>query len=420
VGVDPAEFAESVWSRRPLLSRRESRGSDTSYDDLLSLAAVDELLSRRGLRTPFIRIAKGGQVVPPARYTGRGGTGAQVGDQVADDRVLELFLGGHTIVLQGLHRIWPPLIDFAGALRTELGHPVQVNAYITPASNQGFAAHYDVHDVFVLQVAGTKRWRVHAPVVNDPLRDQQWSDRAAEVAARAAEAPLIDEELRPGDALYLPRGYLHSAVARAEVAAHLTVGVHPVTRADVLDVLTELVADDPRLRRSLPLGVDVASPADIATDVDQTIDALTSRLRAVTAREVADRLSKARLDTARPAPLGPLAAARDHDGLHLDSLLVPRAHVVADISVSDTDVLVSLPGRTVTLPAQTAKAVAVAVAGPVRVRDLPGLRVDAALDLARRLVGTGVVTVDRPQPGADQPDADQPDAVEPDAGPGRW
>ena len=42
-------------------------------------------------------------------------------------------LDGHTVVLQGLHRLWPPLIDFAGALTTDLGHPVQVNAYVTPA-----------------------------------------------------------------------------------------------------------------------------------------------------------------------------------------------------------------------------------------------------------------------------------------------
>ena len=35
---------------------------------------------------------------------------------------------------------------------------MQINAYITPPENQGFAAHYDTHDVFVLQVSGSKRW----------------------------------------------------------------------------------------------------------------------------------------------------------------------------------------------------------------------------------------------------------------------
>ena len=216
-------FARDTWSRAPLLSTYDdfraaqapsgASGSPSAFGDLFSLDAVDELLSRRGLRTPFIRIAKDGTVVAERRYTRSGGTGALIGDQVADDRVLSLFADGHTVVLQGLHRLWPPLIDFAGALTSDLGHPVQINAYITPPSSQGFSAHYDVHDVFVLQVAGEKRWRIHAPVRPDPLRDEPWTDHRAAVEERAAEAPLIDAVLRPGDALYLPRGYLHAAEA---------------------------------------------------------------------------------------------------------------------------------------------------------------------------------------------------------------
>ena len=301
VHVDPDDFARDTWSRAPLLSTREQL--DTTYDDLFSLAAVDELLSRRGLRTPFIRLAKDGTVVPTGRYTRPGGTGAQIGDQVADDRVLDLFLDGHTVVLQGLHRLWPPLIDFAGALTTDLGHPVQVNAYITPRSSQGFSAHYDVHDVFVLQVAGEKRWRIHAPVHPDPLPDQPWADRRSAVEARAQETPLIDTVLRPGDALYLPRGYLHAAEALGDVSCHLTVGVHPVTRRAVLESLLDIVSDDPALRSSLPLGVDVSDPASVEADVRATVEALTARLQSVTAAEVADRLG-GRLVGEQPARPG--------------------------------------------------------------------------------------------------------------------
>ena len=67
-------------------------------------------------------------------------------------------------MLQGLHRTWPPLVAFCQQLAAELGHPVQANAYVTPPQSQGFDDHYDVHDVFVLQVEGEKRWRIHAPV----------------------------------------------------------------------------------------------------------------------------------------------------------------------------------------------------------------------------------------------------------------
>src|SRR5204862_283793 len=90
--------------------------------------------------------------------TGDGGAdgGAEIADQVADDKVLSALADGSTLVLQGLHRTWPPLVGFGTQLADELGHPVQINAYITPPQNQGFAPHHDVHDVFVLQVSGRK------------------------------------------------------------------------------------------------------------------------------------------------------------------------------------------------------------------------------------------------------------------------
>ena len=55
----------------------------------------------------------------------------------------------------------------------DLGHPVQANAYATPAGAQGFAVHHDTHDVFVLQVAGEKRWLVYEPALELPLKDQR-------------------------------------------------------------------------------------------------------------------------------------------------------------------------------------------------------------------------------------------------------
>jgi ribosomal protein L16 Arg81 hydroxylase len=393
VHVDPDDFARDTWSRAPLLSTREQL--HTTYDDLFSLAAVDELLSRRGLRTPFIRLAKDGTVVPTGRYTRAGGTGAQIGDQVADDRVLELFLDGHTVVLQGLHRLWPPLIDFAGALTTDLGHPVQVNAYITPSSSQGFSAHYDVHDVFVLQIAGEKRWRIHAPVHRNPLPDQPWADRRSAVEARAQETPVIDTVLRPGDALYLPRGYLHAAEALGDVSCHLTVGVHPVTRRAVLESLLDIVSDDPALRSSLALGVDVSDPASVEDDLRATVEALTARLQSVTAVEVADRLGGRLVGSNRPAPVAPLAQAAALDALTPDSVLVARAHQRHVVREDGDSLVLRLSDRSLRLPQVTSKALRALLDGErLRVADLPDLDDDDAMSLARRLVREAVVVVD--------------------------
>ena len=123
------DFAERHWGREPLLRRGADAGA---FRDLLDLDGVDELLSRRGLRTPFLRLAKDGAWWTRPRSPVPAGSGAEIGDQVRDDKVAALFADGATVVLQALHRTWPPVIDLATALAAELGHPVQANAYVTP------------------------------------------------------------------------------------------------------------------------------------------------------------------------------------------------------------------------------------------------------------------------------------------------
>ena len=193
-------------------------------------------------------MAKEGSVLNAARYTAPGGFGAEIGDQVSADLVLDEFAAGATLVLQGLHRTWAPLAEFTRALVADLGHPVQVNAYVTPASARGFDPHYDVHDVFVIQVAGEKNWRIHPPVHQSPLRDQPWDARRAEVEQQAGTKPEIEQTFRPGDVLYLPRGWIHSATALGGTSIHLTIGVAALTRHDVLREVLARAADDAELQ----------------------------------------------------------------------------------------------------------------------------------------------------------------------------
>jgi lysine-specific demethylase/histidyl-hydroxylase NO66 len=331
--------------------------------------------------------------------------------------VLRLFAEGSTVVLQGLHRLWPPLIDFAGQLAADLGHPTQVNAYITPPSSRGFSPHYDVHDVFVLQVAGEKRWTIHEPVLADPLRNQPWTDRPAEVAAAAERAPVIDTVLRPGDALYLPRGYIHSAVALGQISAHLTIGVHPVTRwgavESALDLVRTLAADDTELRGSLPLGVDLADPAAAAEDVAAALAGLHRWLDRLDPAEVADRLRARSWGQVRPQPVAPLAQSAAAAALDGDTLLRvrPLLRVQLREAVADRVTLV-IGRRSLELPASTRPALAALLAaGELAVADLPGLDREEQLTLGRRLVTESVAVVpdvaaDR-RPGAGRHDGDR-------------
>ena len=265
VGVARDEFADQHWGHRPLLTPAAER---PTAEPVFGPEAVDELLARRALRTPFLRMAKGGRTLEPSSYTLGGGVGATLGDQVSEDKVLRLFADGATIVLQALHRTWAPVVEAAQDLAADLGHPVQVNAYVTPPQNQGFDDHYDVHDVFVVQVSGEKHWRVRPPVLESPLRDQPWTDRRDAVRTAALEPPVVDAVLTPGDCLYVPRGWLHSATALGGTSIHLTIGVHVWTRRQLADDLLRAAGRrldaEPEVRASLPLGVDPLDPATTA------------------------------------------------------------------------------------------------------------------------------------------------------------
>ena len=313
--------------------------------------------------------------------------------------MLRLFAEGSTVVLQGLHRLWPPLIEFADQLAADLGHPTQVNAYVTPPSSRGFSPHYDVHDVFVLQVAGEKHWTIHEPVLRDPLRTQPWTDRAAEVAAAAEREPVIDAVLRPGDALYLPRGYLHSATALGEISAHLTVGVHPVTRwaaaESALDLVRTLAADDPELRSSLPLGLDLADPAAVRDDVAAVLAGLQDWLGRVDPAEVADRLRARTWAQVQPEPVAPLAQSAAAAALTAETVLRLRRRLRCALrDAADGRVTLLAGRRTHSFPGEVRPALtALLAAGELKVGDLPGLDAADRVTLARRLVTEAVATV---------------------------
>ncbi|CAA9224920.1 MAG: Cupin 4 family protein [uncultured Arthrobacter sp.] len=325
IDIDREKFAREVWGRTALLTRGVG-----DFSDLFSADAVDELVSRRGLRTPFLRVAKEGSTFPDSSFTAPAGVGATISDQLDDTALWRKFADGATLVLQALHRTWEPIAEFNARLSTELGHPVQANAYITPPQNRGFDDHYDVHDVFVLQIEGTKRWIIHEPVLPDPLRDQVWTDRRAEVADAAKGEAYIDTLLEPGDVLYLPRGWLHAAQAQGEVSIHLTLGIHSWTRYALAEQLAQaalaLLRDDPEMRRTLPLGVD--GPAG-------EVDVVRERLAAAVAdADSAPLFHRTRRGQGRPAPLGPLAQLAAVEGLGPDSSVRLRGALEARLEGS--------------------------------------------------------------------------------------
>jgi cupin superfamily protein len=249
---DPDRFAREHWARAPLYRPAVDAAG---FGDLFSLGDVDQILSSTSPRHPAFRMVKEGRQLDPRSYTRSGRVGGQPVHDLADPGlVYQHFHAGATIVLQSLHRFWPPLARLGRDLELALTHPVQVNAYVTPPAARGLGVHHDTHDVFVLQVHGRKRWEVHDPDAEPGRR-------------------LLEVELAPGDCLYIPRRFPHAAWTATVASVHLTVGVVPVTWADVLRPAVE----DALSREPLPAGF-AADPASLRTGAASQLGELRRRL----------------------------------------------------------------------------------------------------------------------------------------------
>jgi len=370
---DPAAFLETSWGRSA--SRR--RGADPAgFADLLTLDDVDRVVTTQALRVPYVRLVRSDAKIPEAAYTRSGRTGSRDVHGILDPaKVATAFADGATIVLQGVHRWHEPVTRFCRDLELELGHPCQVNAYITPPGAQGLATHADPHDVFVLQAFGTKRWHVGT--------------------APGGGAP-IDAALAVGDALYMPRGTPHSASAQEAVSGHLTVGIHVTPWREVIrDVLARL-DDDPAVAGDVPAGwlADTRSFADALAD---RLSLLAATLRDdVDTLEVVDRRVERFLSSRAQLARGTVAAAAGTVDIGDETVVKRRSGAVCVVRPGRDDLQVLLGDRRLTMPAWVEPAMRrISESDVLRVGDLAEELPSASSRavLIRRLVREGLLAV---------------------------
>lgn len=158
------------------------------------------------------------------------------------------FRDGQTVRLRDADRFDHALNNLMSAVERVFVGATQANVYLTPPRSDGFPPHFDITDVFVVQLLGTKCWKVFRDYTNQielPLPSTDWD---AERYTPLGEPTAF--ELMPGDVLYLPRGTMHSAACTERESMHLTISLAPATLYDVLTRALGQAADaDVSLRR---------------------------------------------------------------------------------------------------------------------------------------------------------------------------
>ena len=270
-------FFVKHWNRAPLLLPPIE---DEAFDDLASLDDLDHMVASIGIHASNLRMVKSGQALPVTSYTVPPAKKSRSSErQVSGTLVYDRFDEGATIVLESLHRYWLPLTDFCRDLELSLGHRLQVNAYITPPGSQGFDVHQDTHDVFVLQVSGSKHW-----IVCD--RDDP-------------ELLLIDEEIERGSALYVPRGFPHAASAGRRASAHLTVGILTHDSTDIAREIAKLAEKEPVFSERLPSDA-TSDPEALRASVLRHVEDLRAWLDRIDVDLLTQRVARRIMSTSQP------------------------------------------------------------------------------------------------------------------------
>jgi ribosomal protein L16 Arg81 hydroxylase len=376
--VAKKKFFEAYWEKRPLVVKREQSNYFTS---LLSFDEVDRVITTLDRRYPDITLKNAGRSMSADEYTVGGGT-------LDAAKVYQLFEEGSTITLAYLDTVIPALTLFCRSLEKEFSFPFQTNVYMTPAGAQGAKPHYDTHDVFVLQVAGSKRWTIFGTPVELPLPGQDFDALVHELGA-----PTLEFELDAGDVAYIPRGVVHEARSTRTVSLHITAGVLRYTWADLLlEFIAGASLNDPAFRKALPPGF-ARSGFDRAQARETLLNLLRQAWTTSNFDAALDRFIDEFIRACPPLLEGQMGQIAALDHLTVDTVVGARQGVISRLQTSDGSESVDCYGRKITFPSQAREAVRFALSHPrFAVAALPGKLDDAGkLTLVRRLIREGLV-----------------------------
>jgi hypothetical protein len=145
------------------------------------------------------------------------------------DALQALAAQGLSVVINDIDRLVPAVAAVSAMAERHLRSATWVNAYISFRQSGALRPHWDGHDVLILQIHGSKRWRSYGMGDNHP------SDGHTFAQPNDAGPVQWEEVLQPGDALYLPRGEVHAAdVEPGSTSVHLTMALLPPRGNDVL------------------------------------------------------------------------------------------------------------------------------------------------------------------------------------------
>ena len=334
IGLD--NFFRAYWEEKPLHIARDDADY---YKQLFSVNDVDKVLHYGKMSYPEIRVVANQQELLPAKYT-------QADGSLNLNQIYKSYYEDHTIVVNGLNKFWHPLAVFCSDLQNFLHHTAIANMYLSPPNSKGLHPHYDTHDVFVLQVEGSKNWEVHPAVQKTPLLNSF----QPVIPEQQLGKPLHSIRLEAGDLLYIPRGFVHHAATSESFSLHLTIGIYPTQWIDLIsNALIALSQQDERFRQALP--VNYLNSGESYQTLKSGLEELTKILAEKGDIDSAmAMLSDHFIRDNTPVPDGHFSQINQVDRITLDTKVIKRANMPCRLIDRGFSVSLQFPGNSVNGP----------------------------------------------------------------------
>lgn len=376
--IPPDTFFSEYWEQRPLTI---SRKQPNYYSNLFSLHDVDTVIHLS--KSTAIEMCRNGNSIP-LNFNG---------EDAVSDRIMKIYgeyYKGSTLILYSLHHCWKPISDLYRSLESIFNHRVHVNMYLTPKNSQGFAPHFDTHEVFILQIEGAKLWRIYDTfhLLPLPLRQQP-------IPKGKLGEPLHEVLLNAGDMLYIPSGYVHEALTSECSSVHLTIGITVYRWADLLSTaLTSISERNVSFRKSLPVGL--LNRSDTIESLKYQFEELLQLfLSNAKVEDAVARLTERVIEEMPPMPDGHFTQIDNVSSIGLNTVVQKRKGMICSIFREQDSVTIQFPGNKVRGPKHIEPALHfIASSGEFPVCSLPNSLTDnSKLVLVRRLVRERLLAV---------------------------
>ena len=245
-------FFDEYYDRKPV----HVPGESDRFAEVFSWAAFNSMYEMASLWTAkSLELAMDGKGIPPDQYCFQGadreGNAAM---RPNPERIRDFVRQGATITADYIDTLSPGIRAVARSIEINLGAATTCNAFCSWDRRKGYGPHFDTLQVFALQIAGEKVWKIYKGRMHPASEVPGFTAAAFTLDQHERQkGPVVAEvRMKPGDVLYVPQGQYHEALAEPGGSLHLSFGARAYTGIDVMNLLIKELPKHPLFRRALP------------------------------------------------------------------------------------------------------------------------------------------------------------------------